>query len=286
VMTTSKKLLDSSIFTDEKNSNIEDWLSIMRNKLKTNANWFSIETSKKVYVRIRIDEDAMKHLSVRFKKNFIKSFLIAEKIFDDLSCVFDDFNKRVNALKAYRRLKQIESNKEFHIFWTEFQRLTSDSKLYDEEILLKDLKNKMFWNLQIILASNIYKTIDLYEFVKFCQYTDQTLRDVKSKFRNTNREEYEESISKDNLNNQKSNREQSNASRFRSEKLKSQKSNNREMSKTLDFDQVNAFIYYNCDKSDHMTRNCIVFKKMNSKNDVKDIKKCVDKGFINQVGWW
>jgi hypothetical protein len=245
----------------------------MRNKLKENADWFSIETSKKVYLRTRIDEDAMKHLSARFKKNFIKSFLIAEKIFDDLNRVFDDSHKRVNALKAYRRLKQIESNKEFHIFWTEFQRLTSDSELYDEEILLKDLKDKMFWDLQKILASNIYKAIDLYEFVKLCQYIDQTLRDVKSKFRNINREEYEESISRDNLNNQKSNREQSNASKFRSETLKSQESNNREMSKTFDFDQVNAFICYNCDKSDHMTRNCIVLRKMNSNSYVKDIKK-------------
>jgi predicted nuclease with TOPRIM domain len=35
---TSKKLFDSSIFIDDKNSNIEDWLSTMRNTLKENAN--------------------------------------------------------------------------------------------------------------------------------------------------------------------------------------------------------------------------------------------------------
>jgi hypothetical protein len=33
-----KKLLDFSIFIDEKNLLIDDWLSIMRNKLKENAN--------------------------------------------------------------------------------------------------------------------------------------------------------------------------------------------------------------------------------------------------------
>ncbi len=58
----------------------------------------------------------MKHLFVRFKKNSIKSFLIAEEIFDDLNCVFDDSNKKINALKAYRRLKQVKMNKKFHIF--------------------------------------------------------------------------------------------------------------------------------------------------------------------------
>jgi hypothetical protein len=102
---TSKKLSDSFIFTDDKDSNIENWLFAMRNKLKENADWFLIETSKKTYVRTRIDENAMKHLASRFKKNSIKSFLIAEKIFDDLNRVFDDLNKKVNALKTYKRLK-------------------------------------------------------------------------------------------------------------------------------------------------------------------------------------
>jgi hypothetical protein len=36
IIMTSKKLFDSSIFINEKNSNIEDWLSTMRNKLKKN----------------------------------------------------------------------------------------------------------------------------------------------------------------------------------------------------------------------------------------------------------
>jgi hypothetical protein len=148
IISTSKKLFDSSILTDDKNSNIEDWLSTMKNKLKKNADWFSIETSKKAYVRTRIDEDTMKHLASRFKKDSIKSFMIVEKIFDDLNRVFDDLNKRINVLKAYKRLKQIEINKKFHTFWTEFQRLVSDSKIYDEITLLKNLKDKMFWDLQ------------------------------------------------------------------------------------------------------------------------------------------
>ncbi len=143
VMTTSKKLFDSFILIDDKNSNIENWLSAMRNKLEKNADWFSTETSKKTYVRTRIDEDSMKHLTSRFKKNSIKSFLIVEEIFDDLNRMFDDFNKKVNVLKTYRRLKQVKTNKEFHTFFAEFQRLASDSKIYDEIILLEDLKNKM-----------------------------------------------------------------------------------------------------------------------------------------------
>jgi hypothetical protein len=104
---------------------------------------------------------------------------------------------------------------------------------------------------------------------------------VNTKFRNI-KEEYEESILKKNLNNQKSSREQSNISnsRFQSEISKSnannnQKSINREMSRSLAFDQVNAFICYNCDKADHMIRNCQASRKMNLNNFVRKIEKNV-----------
>jgi hypothetical protein len=40
-------LSDLSVFIDDKNLIIDDWLLIMRNKLKENANWFLIAFSKK-----------------------------------------------------------------------------------------------------------------------------------------------------------------------------------------------------------------------------------------------
>ncbi len=104
-----------------------------------------------------------------------------------------------------------------------------------------NLKNKMSFELQKVLAFDIYKTINLYEFARLYQFIDQTLRDMNTKFRNI-REEYEKSISRNNMNNQESNREQSNASdvRFRSDSFKSnannQNSNNREMSQVFAFD--------------------------------------------------
>ncbi len=216
----------------------------------------------------------MKHLASRFKKDSIKSFLIAEEIFDDLNRVFDDSNKRVNALKAYRRLKQVETNKKFHIFWAEFQRLVSDSEIYDEVALLKNLKNKMSWNLQKTLASNIYKITDLYEFARLCQFIDQTLRDVNNKTKNFNRddyeESYEESISRDNINNQESSRDQSNTSRLRSQTSAS----SRVISQTF-VEQVNAFICYNYEKSKHMIKRCLESKKLNSNNFIREIEKHV-----------
>ncbi len=180
IVFTFKKLFDSSVFIDEKNLIIDDWLSIMRNKLKENANWFLTNVQQKAYVRIKINDDVMKHFISRFFKNSIKSYNISKEIFDDLYQIFDDSNRRINALKTYRRLKQIESFKDFNTFWTKFQRLANDSELYNQEALLEDLKDKMFYELQKTLTIESYKATDFHEFVKMCRYTNQILRDVKN----------------------------------------------------------------------------------------------------------
>jgi hypothetical protein len=103
----------------------------MRNKLKRNANWFSIDVQQKTYVENKIEDDAMKHLIFRFFKNLIKSYIISRKIFKNLYQIFDDLNRRINVLKVYRHFKQIESFKNFIIFEAEFQKLISDSKFYN-----------------------------------------------------------------------------------------------------------------------------------------------------------
>ncbi len=111
-----KKLFNSLVFIDDENSFINDWFSVMHNKLKENANWFSINVQQKTYVRIKIDENVIKYLISRFFKNSIKSYITAKEIFDDLCQIFDDSNRRINVLKDYRRLKQVESFKNFNTF--------------------------------------------------------------------------------------------------------------------------------------------------------------------------
>ncbi len=108
-----------------------------------------------------------------------------------------------------------------------------------------NLKDKMSFEFQKALTFNIDKAIDLYEFVKLCQFINSILRDVNIKFMNVRESyenDYEESAFKKNLNNQESSREQLNASnvKFRSDTSKSnannQSLNNREMSQVLAFD--------------------------------------------------
>jgi hypothetical protein len=144
----------------------------MRNKLEENANWFLIDVQQKAYVRIKIDYDVMKHLISRIFKNSIKSYTISKKIFENLYQIFDDFNRRINVLKAYKRFKQIELFKNFNTFWVEFQRLISDFELYNQKVLLENLKDKMSYELQKVLVIESYKATDLHEFVKMSRYTD------------------------------------------------------------------------------------------------------------------
>jgi hypothetical protein len=276
-VSTFKKLLDSSVFTDDKNLIIDDWLSVMRNKLKENANWFSIDVQQKTYVRIRIDDDVMKHLISRFFKDSIKSYTISKKIFDDLYQIFDDSNRRTNALKAYRRLKQVESFKYFNIFWTEFQRLVSDSELYNQDALLEDLKNKMSYELQKVLAIESYKVIDLHEFVKMCRYTNQTLRDVNNRFRNI-RENFEDNAddaARDEkvtviVNSNQNNDRSISRPRFEISEPESE-SNSRAITQSSSENQVNFINCYNCEKSDHYSRNCRQSRKMNPNSFVREM---------------
>jgi hypothetical protein len=266
-------LSDFSVFIDDKNLIIDDWLLVMRNKLKENANWFLIDVQQKAYVRIKIDEDAMKHLIFRFFKNSIKSYIISKKIFDDLYQIFDDSNRRINALKAYRRLKQIESFKNFNIFWIEFQRLINDSKLYNQKTLLEDLKDKMSYELQKAFAIESYKATDLHEFVKMCRYTNQTLRDVNNKFRNI-REDFANEAEREEIivivNSNQNNDRSISRSRFEISEFESG-SNSRATTQSSFENQVNIINCYNCEKSEHFFRNCRQFRKMNLNNFVREM---------------
>jgi hypothetical protein len=215
----------------------------------------------------------MKHLTARFFKNSIKSYITADEIFDDLYQIFDDSNRRTNALKTYKRLKQIESFKNFNTFWAEFQKLVSDSKLYNQKALLENLKNKMSYELQKTLATKLYKAIDLHEFAKMCRYIDQTLKDVNNKSR---REEFSNDAARDdeiivivnsNQNNQIVDRS---TSRLRFETSESE-SNSRATTQSSE-DQMNSLNCYNCEKSDHFSRNCRQFRKsMNLNSFVREM---------------
>jgi hypothetical protein len=178
----------------------------------------------------------------------------------------------INVLKAYRRLKQIESFKDFNTFWVEFQRLASDFELYNQKTLLENLNDKMSYELQKVLVTESYKATNLHEFVKMCRYIDQILRNVNNKSR---REDYEsdaddaerEEVTVIVISNQTNQSADRASSRSRFEIFES---NLRAITQSSE-NQVNFINCYNCEKSEHYFRNCRQFKKINLNNFVREM---------------
>jgi hypothetical protein len=106
------------------------------------------------------------------------------------------------------------------------------------------------------------------------RYTDQTLRDVNNKSR---REEFFSDVARDDEvivivnSNQNQNNDRS-ISRSRFEISESEfESNSRAITQSSSENQVNSLNCYNCEKSDHYSRNCRQFRKMNSNSFVREM---------------
>jgi hypothetical protein len=151
--------------------------------------------------------------------------------------------------------------------------LASDSELYNQEALLEDLKDKMSYELQKILAIESYKVIDLHEFAKMCRYTDQTLRNVNNKFRNI-REDFSDSAEREEVtvivNSNQNNDRSTSRSRFGTPEPESE-SNFRATTQSSG-GQMNSLNCYNCGKPEHFSRNCRQSRKsMNLNNFVREM---------------
>jgi hypothetical protein len=133
----------------------------------------------------------------------------------------------------------------------------------------------MSYELQKAFVIESYKIIDLHEFAKMCRYTDQTLRNVNNKVRNikdfnsddnADDAEREKIIVIVNLNQTNQNTDRS-ISRSRFE---ISESSSRAITQSSE-DQMNSLNCYNCEKSEHFSRNCRQFKKMNLNNFVREM---------------
>ncbi len=109
----SIKLLNSSLFEDS-SQNVNNWLSWMWNKLKTNKNHFSIKELKIVYIKSRVSKAVIKHIASRMWDIFLNSFLEVEEVLSIIDKMYNDFNHHHTTQRQYSKLYQ---NK---IFFHEF----------------------------------------------------------------------------------------------------------------------------------------------------------------------
>ncbi len=147
--------------------------------------------------------------------------------------------------------------------------------MYNQKALLENLKNKMSYELQKALAIESYKVIDLHEFAKMCRYIDQTLRNVDNKFRNI-REDFVNDAEREEVtvivNSNQNNQINQNADRSTSRsRFEISGSSSRAITQSSSGNQVNSLNCYNCEKSDHYSRNCRQLRKMNPNSFVREM---------------
>jgi hypothetical protein len=129
----------------------------------------------------------------------------------------------------------------------------------------------MSYELQKVLAIESYKATDLHEFAKMCRYTNQTLRDVNNKFRNI-REDFASEAEREEVTvtvNSNQNNDRS-ISRPRFE-IPESGSSSRATTQSSFGNQVNIINCYNCEKSEHFSRNCRQLRKMNLNSFVREM---------------
>ncbi len=284
---------NSTIFIENK-AKFEHWLSIMQSKLEANVDWYSIERMTMTYVSIKLDAETYKHISARLNKNFSRRYLTIDEVFDDLKRVYVDSNKMQIVMNAFIRLTQTDKYVEFHTFWNEFQRFMKEMNL-SKHFLLIELKRKMFYKLQNVMFIEFNIINDIYELTRQTQLKEnhyKRIDDAKSRRRSsaaaTIETETKAAVSRtvsittiSTSINEKTEQISARTTIWNFNQFRI--STSRVTSRTFNLDSTKEKLMkadkcFNCDESNHLSRDCSKFKKfrvaeMNVKNDTKKSKK-------------
>jgi hypothetical protein len=77
----STKIVDPELLDDSKDSKFEHWLSRMRNKLKSNTDYFPTEDLRMAYVEGQTKGAAVRHIYPRMQQDHPEAYKTAEEIF-------------------------------------------------------------------------------------------------------------------------------------------------------------------------------------------------------------
>jgi hypothetical protein len=250
------------------------------------------------YVSIRLDEETYKHISARLNKNFSRRYLIVDEIFENLKRVYADLNKMQTTMNAFTRLIQVEKYVDFHIFWNEFQRLMIEINLLDHFLLI-ELKKKMFYRLQNVMFSEFNIVQDIYELTRLIQLKEnhyKRIDDVQSRKRSNAIATAAVKIeTKATINrtvsiimisisiNEKSESIFAESTVLNLNQYRSSNFRTSNTLRTFNLDSIKeefmkAKKCFNCDESDHLSKDCSKFKKfriveINVRDDTEKSRK-------------
>ena len=93
----STTIPDPPILTNGKDPRFDDWLLLMKQKLRANADHFDTIELQIAYVTSLIAGRAREHIMPRMRDELINKYLIIEDVFEYLKIIYSDLNRVVNA---------------------------------------------------------------------------------------------------------------------------------------------------------------------------------------------
>jgi len=175
------KILNSLMFTDEKNSTWKNWSLDIREKLAININIFSNKLYKLSYINSRLADDIIEITQVRCDLNYDNLYLTVNKLLKKLAQSFHDSDKKDNYYREYINL--IQESKKFSDFFNQFQRLYIYLK-YQKNVLVINLKNKInsrlwiFWTAQM---KSLIKLSDIQNYLIRLNNEHKAVQKIKNK---------------------------------------------------------------------------------------------------------
>ncbi len=143
------KLSNSLIFIETDDSIWETWNIKIADKLDVNANHYSTEKIRIVYVIFRLEDDADQQIYAKHRVDAFSLYQSLSELLKHLKEIYEDQNLIRKCRHEYVALKQL--NKLFSSFYSEFTRIFSFLN-YDDVTLMNDIQNKINNRLQNVLS--------------------------------------------------------------------------------------------------------------------------------------
>ncbi len=175
------KILNSSMFTDEKISIWKNWFLDIQKKLAMNVNIFSNELYKLSYINSRLADDIVEVIQFKRDLNCDNFYLTVNELLEKLAQSFYDSDKKDNYRRKYINL--VQESKKFSNFFNQFQQLYIYLK-YQKNVLVIDLKNKInshlwiFWTAQM---KSLIKLSDIWNYLIHLNNKHKAVQEIKNK---------------------------------------------------------------------------------------------------------
>ncbi len=160
------KLSNSLIFIETDDSIWETWNIKIADKLNVNANHYSTEKIRIVYVIFRLEDNADQQIYAKHHVDAFSLYQSLSKLLKHLKEIYEDQNLIRKCRCKYIALKQL--NKFFSSFYSEFTKIFNFLN-YDDIILMNDIQNKINNHLQNALSVCLIKFSSLDKLKIFLQ---------------------------------------------------------------------------------------------------------------------